>query len=148
MSTCLPIYEDTKLFLDKDIKLKWQEVNEAFAGTFREDLEDFQVYVNIHKSGLYQIACRYPVFPCTDMIHWIVSHIDLETMTLSSVSGTKIATFRAQDYDEMYQMSKPVTIIKTPFNLPSSNANSRDILKNWVKDLARFRMTPNQIYKM
>jgi len=30
VSTCLPIYEDTKLFLDKDINLKWKEVNEAF----------------------------------------------------------------------------------------------------------------------
>lgn len=39
VSSSLPIYEDTKLFLENDIKLKWQEVNEAFVGTFREDLE-------------------------------------------------------------------------------------------------------------
>jgi hypothetical protein len=64
VSSSLPIYEDTKLYLDKDIKLKWQEVNETFTGTFGEDLEDRQVYVNIHKSGLYRIACRYPAFPC------------------------------------------------------------------------------------
>lgn len=65
----LPIYEDTKLFLDKDINMKWQEVNEAFTVTFGEDLEDHQVYVNIQKSGLYRIACRYPAFPCADMIY-------------------------------------------------------------------------------
>ena len=69
VSSRMPIYEDAKLYLDKDIKLKWQEVNETFAGTFGEHLEDRQVYVNIHKSGLYWIACRYPVFPCADMIH-------------------------------------------------------------------------------
>jgi len=91
----MPIYQDTKLYLDKDIKLKWQEVNEKFAGTYGEDLEDCQVYMNIHKSRLYQIACRYPAFPCADMIHWIVSHTGLETMTLSNVSGTKLATFWA-----------------------------------------------------
>lgn len=38
--------------------------------------------------------------------------------------------------------------METPFSIPIINANSRDILKNWVKDLAKFRMTPNQIYKM
>ena len=38
-------------------------------GTFWEDLEDHQVYVNIHKFGLYHIACRYPVLPCSDIIH-------------------------------------------------------------------------------
>lgn len=30
-------------------------------------------------------------------------------------------------------MSEPVTIMKNPFNLPNNSANSRDILKNWVK---------------
>ena len=69
----LPIYGDTKLILDKDIKLKWQEVNDIFTSTFGEDLEDCQVYVNIQNSVLNQITCRYPMFPCTDMIHWIVS---------------------------------------------------------------------------
>lgn len=99
MSFSLLIYEDTKLLLDKDIKLKWQEVNEAFTGTFEEDLEDRQVYMNIHKFGLYRIACRYVEFPCTDMIH---SHTDPEMMTLSNISGTKLATFWARDYGEMY----------------------------------------------
>lgn len=65
----LPIYEDTKLILDKDIKMKWQEVNDAFEGTFWEDLKHHQVYMNIHKLGLYQIACKYLVFPCKNMIH-------------------------------------------------------------------------------
>jgi len=65
VSTGFPIYQDTKLIVDKDIKPKWQEVNDAFTDTFGEDLEDCQVYVNIHKSGFYRIACRYPVFPCT-----------------------------------------------------------------------------------
>lgn len=143
VSTSLPIYEDTKMIVDKDIKLKWQEFNEAFAGTFEEDLEDHQVYVNIHKSSLYRITFRYLVLPCPDMIHWIVSHTDPEMMTLSSVSGTNITTFRAHDYDEMYYMLKPMITMEIPFSIPSNNANSRDILKKWVKELAKFRMKPN-----
>ena len=93
------------------------------------------------------IACRYPVFQCADMIHWIISHTDPKMMILSSVSEREIVTLRAKDYDEMYQMLEPMSIMGTPFILPSSNANSRDILKSWIKDPARFRMTPNQIYK-
>ena len=68
-------------------------------------------------------------------------------MVLSSVSGTEIATFRAQDYQQMYHFVKPMITMETPFSIPNSNANSKDILKNWVKDLAKFRMTPNQVYK-
>jgi len=32
VSASLLIYEDTKIILDKDINLKWQEVNDAFVG--------------------------------------------------------------------------------------------------------------------
>lgn len=59
----------------------------------------------------------------------------------------EIANFRAWDYEQMYHMSKPVITMETPFGILNSNANSRDILKNWVKEPAKFRMTPNQVYK-
>lgn len=101
-SSSLLIYEDTMLYIDKEIKLKWQEVNETFFGTFEEGLEQYEVYMNIDKYDMYQIAWKYPAIPCTDMIHWIISHIDPETMTLNSVSGTKIETLWECDYDEMY----------------------------------------------
>jgi len=52
-SSTLSIYEDTMLYLEKDIKLKWKEVNETFAGSFGEYLEYCWVYMNIQKSALY-----------------------------------------------------------------------------------------------
>ena len=52
VSSGVSIYEDTKLSLDKDIKLKWQEVNQTFTGTFGEYFEYPQVYVKIHEFGL------------------------------------------------------------------------------------------------
>lgn len=98
MSMRLPIYEDTKIFIDKGIKMKWQGIKDIFSGTFEENLEDRKDYVNIHKFGLYRIACRYPTFPCAYKIHRIVLHTDPETMSLSSVSGIEISTFKAQDF--------------------------------------------------
>lgn len=147
VSTSLLICEDTKLIVDKDIKQKWQEFNYEFVTTFSEVLECHQVYVNIHKFHSYLIACRYLILPCTHMIHWIISHIGPEMMKSSSVSGMEISTFRAEDYDDMYQILKLMIIMKTPFNIANNNSNSRDILKNWLKELAKFRMTTNQTYK-
>lgn len=98
VSMSLPIYEDTKLFIDKDIRMKWHNIKDTFLGTFEENMEDHRVYANIHKSDLYQISCRYPMFPSTDMTHWIGSHTDLETMVLSNVSGTKFSTFRVKEF--------------------------------------------------
>jgi len=111
--------------------LKWQDINDAFLGTFEEDLEDHRVYVNIHKFFLYRIACTYLAFPCVDMIHWIVSHTDPKKMVLISISGIEIATFRAQVFQQMYHFPKPVIIMETPFSIPINSANSMDILKSW-----------------
>lgn len=143
----LPIYEDTKLFIDKEIKIKWQDINDIFPGTFEENLEDHRVYVIIHKSGLYRVACRYPAFPCTNMIHWIVLHTDSETMVLSNVNGTKPFTFKAENFQEMYHLPQLVITMDAPFTNPNSSANSRDILKSWVREPTKFRTTPNQVYK-
>lgn len=104
--------------------------------------------MKIHKPGLYWIECRYLPFPYVNMIHWIISYIDPEMMVLSSAIRTKIATFRAQDYSQMYHLLKLVITMETPFNIPKNNANSKDIFKNQVKEPTKFRMTPNQIYKM
>lgn len=53
VSISFPIYEDTKLLVDKYIKMKWQDINDEFSGTFGKDLGEHRVYVNIHKSVLY-----------------------------------------------------------------------------------------------
>ena len=68
----LPIYADTKLFIENDMKITWQEIKDIFAYNFKEYFEYRQVYVNIHKLGLYRVACRYLAFPCVDIIHWVV----------------------------------------------------------------------------
>ena len=106
-------------------------------------MEDRRVYVNIHKSGLYRIACRYVVFPCVNIIHWIFSHTDPEMMVLSSVSRIKFATFGAKEFQEMYHFPQLVITMDTPFTKPNNSVNSRDILKSWVKESYKFMITPN-----
>lgn len=81
------------------------------------------------------------------MIYWIVSHTDLETMTVRSVSGTRFTTLSEIDYNDMYQMTEMITIVTAPFSLVNNRAHSRDILKDRVKGPSHFRMTPDQIYK-
>lgn len=58
-SMSLPVYIDTHLFIKKDIKITWKDINTIFSCSFEENIEDRQVYVNIHKSRLYNVACRF-----------------------------------------------------------------------------------------
>jgi len=88
----LPMYIDTYMFIEKYIEITWQYINTIFVGSFKENLEDCQVYVNIHKSGLYKVAYRHPTILCADVIHWIVSQIDPEMFILSNASGVELAS--------------------------------------------------------
>ena len=36
----LPIYVDTQLFVEKDMKMTWPEIKDIFSYSFKEDLED------------------------------------------------------------------------------------------------------------
>lgn len=56
VSSSIPIYEDTKLYLARNIKLKWKEVNETFAGTFEEGLKDVRctwTFTSLACTGLH-----------------------------------------------------------------------------------------------
>lgn len=69
LSMSLTIYEDTNLVKDREIKMKWQDINDMFSSTFEENPEDYRLYVNVHKSSLYRISYMYPTFPYVDVIH-------------------------------------------------------------------------------
>lgn len=64
-----PFYVDAHLVIEKDMKIKCKDIKTIFVGTFEENLEDRHVYVNIHKSGLYKVAHRYPTFMYANMLH-------------------------------------------------------------------------------
>ena len=49
VSMDLVFYANTQLFIEKDMKITWQEIKDIFARIFKEYLEDRQVYVKIHK---------------------------------------------------------------------------------------------------
>ena len=68
-------------------------------------------------------------------------------MILSSVSGLELATFRVEDYQQIYHFPLPVNRMDTPLYTANNNANTRDILKHWVREPLKFRTTLNQIYK-
>lgn len=98
VSVNLPFYADTQLFIKKGMKLTWQEIKDIFARDFKEDKEDWPVYIIIHRLGLHKVACRYLTFPSTNIIHWIVLHTNLDTMTMRSASEIDLSTFWVESY--------------------------------------------------
>ena len=52
-----PINSDNQLFIEKESYITWQKVNEVFTSkSFKADLEDQHLYINVQWSRLHKIA--------------------------------------------------------------------------------------------
>lgn len=123
------MYTNTHLFIQKDIKITWKDITNTFSGTFKENMDDWQVYVNIHKLGLFKVACRFPVFPCVYMIPWIVSHADPKTMVLSSVNGEIFSSFWMEHYHGIHHFIFPVRTMDALSYTPMTTWTQE---KSWI----------------
>ena len=56
-------------------------------------LGDLALYENILRSGLTRIATRLEVFPCIEVIGWILPKIDMVGMIINDEEGKPVASF-------------------------------------------------------
>ena len=75
-------YEDTKCIVGMEPKYKWGEVYRLI--THREvpdtGFEEETIYANIERSALMRVATRPELFPCSEVIGWILPRADVTTM--------------------------------------------------------------------
>lgn len=130
-----PIFSDIQLFIEKELDITWQKVNEVFLEkSFKADLEDWQVYINVQRSGLHKISCIYLFFPCADIISWTLSHMDNKTMILSNSNGKRLAYFMEPNYQLMYHFLMLESLMDYHFYAITNYLSTKDIVKIWVKE--------------
>ena len=56
-------------------------------------LEEEGIYANIERSSLMKISTRPELFPCSEVIGWIRSRVDVTTMILENVDKQGYATY-------------------------------------------------------
>ena len=56
-------------------------------------LEDILLYVNIRKSGITKKYRRPELFPCAEVIGWIIPRANSSTMIISNDEGKAFASF-------------------------------------------------------
>ena len=81
------IYEDTKCISGVDPEYQWGEIYRLIRSREVPDigLEEESIYTNIERSSLMKIATRPELFPCSEVIRWILPRADVTTMILENV---------------------------------------------------------------
>ena len=81
------IYEYTKCISGVEPEYQWGEIYRLIMRREVPDigLEEESIYTNIEISSLMKIATRLELFPCSEVIDWILPRADVTTMILENV---------------------------------------------------------------
>ena len=82
------IYEDTRATTGVEPDYKWGEIYRMISNQDVLDagFEELTIYANIDKSALMKVATRPEMFPCSEVIDWILPRADVTTMILKNTT--------------------------------------------------------------
>ena len=80
------IYEDTKAIIGVESEYKWGEVYRMISSQTVPDagFEDMYIYTNIERSSLMKVATKPKLFPCSEVIGWILPREDVKGTILEN----------------------------------------------------------------
>ena len=115
------IDEDTKAITEVEPEYKWGEVYRMISSQSVPDVgfEDMSIYVNIEISSLMKVATRPELFPCVEVIGWILPRADVTRMILANTTK--------QGYD-----AYSPAYVSMAYNLPTSQTY---LIESWLKEL-------------
>ena len=82
------IYEDTKATTGVEPNYKWAEIYRMIANQNVPDagFEELTIYANIEKLALMKVDTRPKLFPCSEVIGWILPRADVTMMILENTA--------------------------------------------------------------
>ena len=82
------IYEDTRATTKVEPNYKWGEVYRMISNQDVPDagFEELTIYSNIEKSALMKVATRPELFPCSEVISWILPKVNVTIMILANTA--------------------------------------------------------------
>jgi len=110
-------FYDTTLKNGMSNNMEWREIYEFFQqGYFTDKYEsDVDDLVDVKASQLHKIVVRPTIVPYYDRVWWIISHIDISEFIVVNSSSQVVDSFRLEDVNNMYRLSRPTTKLDDNF---------------------------------
>jgi hypothetical protein len=68
---------------------------------------DDEVFPNIRRSYLHMVASRTPVFPCIELLKWLIDHRDTQKCLINDVNGECVGVFLSVEVQSYYKLRDP-----------------------------------------
>ena len=103
------IYEDTQCVSGVEPEYKWGDIYRLISRKEVPDmgLEEESIYDNIEKSSIMKIATIQELFPCSEVIGWILPHVNTTTMIIGNDEGLGYAAFSPGYVGLAYHLPEP-----------------------------------------
>ena len=141
------IYEDTKCIIGVDPEYKWGEIYRLITRREVPDIgfEEENIYANIERSSLMKISTRPKLFPCSEVIGWILPRADVTTMILENVDKQGYAAYSPGYVALAYHLPE-AQIYLTEDWLKSIRMDLVETLKRMLMPGKNFRTRPTREY--
>ena len=103
------IYKDTKATTGVEPDYKWGEIYRMISNHNVPDagFEELMIYANIEKSALMKVATRPELFPCSEVIGWILPRADVTIMILENTANQGYPTYSPAYVSMAYHLPSP-----------------------------------------
>jgi hypothetical protein len=68
---------------------------------------DDEVFPNIWWSYLHMVASRTPVFPCVELLKWLIDHTDTQKCLINDDNGGCVGVFLPVEVQKYYKLRDP-----------------------------------------
>jgi hypothetical protein len=65
---------------------------------------DDEVFLNIRRLYLHMVASRNPVFPCMELLKWIIDHMDTKRCLINDDNGECVGFFLPMEVHNYYKL--------------------------------------------
>jgi hypothetical protein len=97
-------------------KISWEEYPKCIP---HSDLDvralDDEVFPNIRWSYLHMVARRTPVFPCVELLKWLIDHTDTQKCLINDDNGGCVRVFLPMEVHKYYKLRDPEERLNTNF---------------------------------
>ena len=103
------IYEDTKSTTGVEPDYKWGEIHRMIANQNVPGVgfEELMIYANIEKSALMKVSARPELFPCWEVIGWILPRENVMKMILENTTKQGYAAYSPTYVSMAYHLPSP-----------------------------------------
>ena len=91
---------------------------------------------DVARSFIHNVAARPKILPCTDMVKWVIDHLNIADRKFKDSKGEDLGSFEAEDLKAMYHLPSPQQKYDKDFlkSFRTEHPDLMKVIKEWKDD--------------